>query len=67
MEMFLDSQGVVINSQHLLLCQSKLFYLPMFNLQLKQIESERVRNIRLINVVTLENIPQLAIQLVYLF
>ena len=49
------------------LCQSKLFYLPMFNLQLKRSESERVSNFRFINVVILENIPQLAIQIAYLF
>ena len=48
------------------LCQSRLCYLQMFNLQLKQSEKQWLRNFRFINVVLLEDIPQFIIQLLYL-
>ena len=47
-------------------CQTKLFYLDMFHLQLTKDESKQLQHYRFLNIVALENIPQFIIQLCYL-
>ena len=49
------------------LTRSKLFYLPIFHSQISNHYYQQIRWFRFINVVIIENIPQLIIQSLYIF
>ena len=49
------------------LCQSKLFYLNIFNLQIKSDMKRKIEHWRFYNNVILENFPQMIIQFIYIF
>ena len=48
------------------LVRSNLFYLPMFSMQIKTDEYQRVQKYRFLNTALFENIPQIFIQIVYM-
>ena len=47
------------------LVQSRLFYYQLFNMPLKRNESASLKKYRFINIILLENIPQIAINIIY--
>ena len=49
-----------------ILLNSKLFYLSMFNFELTKNEKNHLRSLQFVNIVIFENIPQLLIQLIYI-
>ena len=49
------------------LVRSKLFYFKMFGFQLKKNESEVLKKYRFIIITIIENVPQLIIQMLYIF
>lgn len=51
----------------ILLSQSKLFALTIFNFQLKKSDIQTLENYKFFNYILLENIPQLIIQQLYIF
>ena len=48
-------------------CQTKLFYLNIFHLQLTKDELKQLQHYRFLNVVLLENLPQVCIQFYYVY
>ena len=48
------------------LCQSRLFYLDMFNLQFKKEIGKKLYKFRFVNSVILENLPQVIIQIMHI-
>ena len=48
------------------ICNSNIFHLPMFNMGLNKRQLAIFKNQRILSTVLLENIPQLALQIIYL-